>query len=263
MNKVDFNQVQWYAKRASYAYNSPADIQLTFPNVTRITTVKGTNVQYFVETIPDKNAQLVSIRGTANVKNAIEDMEYLQTKDTRLDIFVHDGFNEDTELVYRDLLPHLDKNKEILLTGHSLGAAVSTLLMMYFKEDGYTLGQLINFGQPKVTNKAGVAKYQSLPLLRVIDENDIVPMMPATTLLNSIHGRYEHLGPEIILLEGEYYVSQDQHMQLQTHSASFWENMTEASVSAHMIKHYLHNIKSKLKTSKQISFSDRAKYIDT
>jgi hypothetical protein len=263
MNKVDFKEVQWYAMRASYAYSSPDEIQQIFPNVIRTVTVDGTKVQYFLEDIPDSHAQLVSIRGTANIKNAIEDLEYLQTKDDQLGIYVHDGFREDSQLVYRDLLPHLDKDKKVLLTGHSLGAAISTLLMMYLQEDGFDVGLSVNFGQPKVTNKKGVFKYQFLPLLRVVDENDVVPMMPATSLLNSIHGRYEHFGKEIILLEGEYYVFQDEHMQRETNSTSFWKNMTRASVDAHMIKHYLHNIKSKQKSAKQIPFDDRKQYIDT
>jgi hypothetical protein len=263
MSKINFKEVQWYAIRSSYAYNTPDEIQQNFPNVIRTVTVDGTKVQYFLEDIPDKDAQLVSVRGTANIKNAIEDLEYLQTKDETLGIFVHDGFREDSLRVYRDLLPHLDKKKDVLLTGHSLGAAISTLLMMYLQEDGFTVGLSVNFGQPKVTNSKGVEKYKSLPLLRVIDENDVVPMMPATSLLNSIHGRYEHLGTEMILLEGEYYVFQDEHMQQETNSTSFWKNMTDVSVNAHMIKHYLDNIKSKLKTSKQVPFDDRKQYIDT
>ena len=263
MNKVDFNEVQWYANRASYAYSSPQEIQQTLAGVTRIATVKGTEVQYFIQDVPDKNAQLISIRGTANFKNAIEDMEYLQVEDSVLGIFLHKGFREDSELVYRDLLPFLDNSKKVLVTGHSLGAAISTILMMYLHEGGFEIGLSINFGQPKVTNGEGVRKYQSLPLLRVADENDVVPMMPATSLLNSIHGRYEHLGMEIILLEGKYYVFQDEHMQRETNSTSFWQNMTDVSVDAHMIKHYLHNIKSKLKTAEQIPFDDRKQYIDT
>ncbi|TDF42488.1 lipase family protein [Alteromonadaceae bacterium M269] len=263
MSKVNFKQVQWYAERAAYAYDSPEEIRKTFPTTTRVVTVPGTNVQYFIEDLPDKKAQLVSIRGTANMKNALEDAEYLQAKDKKLDIYVHAGFGEDSERVYRDLLPHLDKDKEILLTGHSLGAAISTILMMYLQEEGFQVGQSINFGQPKVTNEAGAALFKSLPLLRVIDENDVVPLLPPMSLLNSIHGRYKHFGTEMILLEGEFYVFQDEHVQQETKSTSFWSNMTDISVGAHMIKHYLHNIKSKLNHSKQIPFEDRKQYIDS
>lgn len=261
-NKVDFSQVQWYAKRASVAYATPEIIKKTFPNVTRVATVAGTQVQYFVENITDKPVQVVSIRGTANIKNAIEDAEYIQSTNNNLGIFVHKGFAQDTYLVYQDLLPYLDKSKEIVLTGHSLGAAISTLLMMYLQEDGFKLGLSINFGQPKVTNKVGALKYAKLSLLRVIDENDVVPLLPPISVVDSVHGIYQHIGEEIILLEGIYYVLQDQHMQRHTSSNSFWKNLLDVSIDAHFIKNYIHNIDSKLSGSKQIPFSQREAYIN-
>jgi len=261
-HKVDFAQVQWYAKRASVAYTTPENINKTFPNVTRVATVTGTQVQYFIENLDKKIAQVVSIRGTANIKNAIKDAEYLQSNNKKLGVFVHKGFDTDTYLLYLDLLPYLDKSKEIILTGHSLGAAISTLLMMYLHEDGFNLGLSINFGQPKVTNKVGAAKYATLPLLRVIDENDVVPLLPPTSVVDSVHGIYQHIGEEIILLEGQFYVLQDQHLQRNTGSNSFWKNLLNVSVDAHFIKHYIHNIDSKLSGSKQIPFSQRKAYID-
>ena len=54
-----------------------------------------------VEQLDDKSAQVVSIRGTANIKNAIEDAEYLQSNNKNLGIFVHKGFDEDAYLVYQ------------------------------------------------------------------------------------------------------------------------------------------------------------------
>jgi predicted lipase len=261
-HSVNFAQMQWFANRASVVYSTAEEIKSNFPLVTRVATVKGTKVQYFIELLDEKPAQVVAIRGTANLKNAIIDAEYLQSNNRKLGVFVHKGFDADTYLLYQDLLPHLDKSKEVILTGHSLGAAISTLLMMYLHEDGFKLGLSINFGQPKVTNKVGADKYANLPLLRVIDENDVVPLLPPSTLVDSVHGIYHHIGKETILLEGQYYVFQDQHLQRSTGSNSFWENLLDESVAAHFIKHYLHNIKSKLNDSKQIPFSERDAYID-
>lgn len=260
--KVDFNELRWYAERASSAYQTEQEIRTKFPDTVRVTTVNNTQVQYFLEQSTSQDAQVLSIRGTANLRNAVEDAEYLQVKNSKLGIYVDKGFDEDTALIYKDVLPYLDKDKEIILTGHSLGAAISTLLMMYLHEDGFKIGRSINFGQPKVTNDAGKGKYNFLPLLRVIDENDVVPLLPATTFLDSIHGEYTHIGPEVILLEGLYYVYQDEHMLRETKSDSFWSNLTDVSLGAHVIKHYMHNINSKLQASKQIPFNEREKYID-
>lgn len=259
---VDFRKIQWYADRASSAYQSEQEIMDAFPDTVRVKTVGNTKVQYFLENPLNQNKQILSIRGTANVKNAIEDAEYLQVKNSKLGIYVDKGFDQDTALIYADVLPHLDKNKEIIITGHSLGAAISTLMMMYLHVDGFKVGDSVNFGQPKVTNGAGREKYHDLPLLRIIDENDLVPLLPPKSLLDSIHGQYTHIGPEVILLEGLYYVYQDEHLQRETDSISFWSNLRDLSVKAHFIKHYQHNIDSKLATSKQIPYDQRKQYID-
>ena len=262
LKRIDFKQIQWYANRASFAYNTPTEIQKTYPDTVRVASVNGTDVQYFIENPVSASSQVISIRGTANLANVREDAEYLPSKNHKLGIYVHKGFDEDTLLVYRDLLPHLDKNKKVILTGHSLGAAISTLLMMYLHEDGFTIELSINFGQPKVTNRKGAGKYAFLPLLRVADENDVVPLLPPTTLLDAIHGTYQHIGSEIILLEGLFYVFQDEHLQRQTSSDSFWKNLGHESIDEHFMKHYLHNINSKLDSSKEVPFEQREKYID-
>jgi predicted lipase len=259
---VNFEQIKWYAQRASAAYQSEEAIKKAFPDTTRITTIKGTKVQYFIENPKNGKTQVVSIRGTNNLANVREDAEILQSNNQKLGIYVHKGFDEDANLIYHDLLPFLDKDKELIFTGHSLGAAVSTLLMMYLHEDGFKIGLSVNFGQPKVTNSIGAEKYAFLPLLRVVDENDVVPLLPPTSLISSSHGIYEHMGSEVILLEGVYYVYQDTHLQRQSSSDSFWKNLGNTSIDAHFIKHYLHNIASKLKSAEQIPFIEREKYID-
>lgn len=259
---VNFSEVQWYADRASAAYQTKNKIQAKFPQVQHFGTIAETDLQYFVENLKDSATQLIAIRGTASIRNAIEDFEYLQSKNKKLNIYVHSGFDENAYLIYKQLLPHLDQSKQILLTGHSLGAAISTLLMMYLHEDGYNLGLSINFGQPKVTNQQGSKKYQHLPLLRIVDENDVVPTLPANTLADTVHGVYAHFGSSVILLEGQYYVFQDRHLQTETEANSLWDNAFDVSIKAHFIQHYLHNIQSKLTISKPIPYDERKQYID-
>jgi len=179
----------------------------------------------------------------------------------KLKIFVHSGFDHDAFLVFQDMLPCLDKSKTLVLTGHSLGAAISTLIMMYLYEEQFELGLSINFGQPKVTNRQGTEVYKSLPLLRVADENDVVPLLPPITLLDSIHGEYAHLGPELILLKNQYYVYQDQALQRKLPTDSFWENLAEISVKQHFIVNYLNNIHAKLSKAQQVPYALRERYI--
>lgn len=257
---ISFVEVDWYAQRAAMAYQSEAVIRKKYPNTVLVASTKDYDVQYFLEMDTEHQRQIISIRGTDNLLNIREDAEYVQSRNPKLGIYVHDGFDQGAYDIFNALKPHLNQSYSTIVTGHSLGAAIATILMMHLYEDGYTLGRSINFGQPKVTNREGAKKYKSLPLLRVADENDLVPLLPPTDFVDSIHGAYEHLGPELILLQGEYYVYQTHHQLDAHHADSFWDNLGDESVTAHYMKNYLHNIASKMKTSSAVSFDQRERY---
>ncbi len=226
-----------------------------------VATTHNSKVQYFLEQDPAHQRQIISIRGTDNLDNIREDVEYIESRNPNLGIFVHSGFDEDTNQIFTALLPHLNKSREVIVTGHSLGAAISTLLMMYLHEEGFQVGTSINFGQPKITNRAGAEKYKFLPLIRVADENDLVPMVPPADFVDAIHGAYQHLGPEVILLQGEYYVYQTHHQVERDDVDSFWDNLGDESITAHYMKHYLQNIESKLTQAKAVPYDQREHYL--
>jgi hypothetical protein len=262
-HKVDFNHIQWFAERAAIAYEDKATITAQYQHVTLIETIRDENVLFFLEHSRTWDYQVVTIRGTANFANAEEDAEYLPVFNDKLGIYLHKGFDQDSTAIYQQLKPRLDKNKPVRITGHSLGAAIATVLMMHLDTDGYSLEASVNFGQPKLTNGDGVARFAHLPMTRVVDENDVVPMLPATTLLDSIHGIYTHLGPEVVLLEGVYYAFQDARQSTAEAKGSFWRNLPQASIEAHKMDHYLNNIRSKRSTAKQVPFARKNQFVDT
>lgn len=257
---INFEEINWYAQRAAIAYQPEAEIRKAFPNTVLVASPDNSEVQYFLEVDHARRQQIIAIRGTDNLRNVREDADYVESRNSKLGIYVHRGFDEDAYQIFNAILPRLDKSYTLIVTGHSLGAAISTILMMYLHEEGFELGQSINFGQPKVTNHDGVQKYRLLPLLRVADENDLVPLVPPTDLLDSIHGPYEHLGPELILLKGKYYTYQSHHQVEENSVDSFWHNLGDESVSDHFMKNYLHNIASKLNGAKAVSFDQRERY---
>ena len=261
LRKIDFSEVHWYAQRARAAYSTAAEIKARFPEVVHVVSVPGTDVQYFVETFPERRLQLVSVRGTDNLANIAQDADFLMTKDPKLDIYVHRGFDADARKVYQNLLPHLDSTMEQRLTGHSLGAAISSLLMIYLYEDGFQVGPSVNFGQPKFTNKVGVGRYQFLPLTRVVDANDPVPLVPPVTLVDVEHGVFEHLGKEVILLSGEYYTYLSKHDASRLSVGDFWENIGSESAADHHISQYASNIHDKLAGAAQIPYQQREEFI--
>lgn len=259
--QIRFHEVDWYAQRAAAAYQSEALIRATFPATQLVATSAQGKVQYFMELDHQHRRQIIAVRGTDNLRNIRDDVAYIESRNPKLGIFVHNGFDRDTDQIFRDIQPKLNKKYTTIVTGHSLGAAIATLLMMYLYEEGYPLGPSINFGQPKVTNHAGAQKYRHLPLLRVADENDLVPLVPPTDLLDSLHGAYEHLGPELILLQGKYYSYQTQH-QVRTEGVdSFWDNLGNESITEHFMTHYLRNINSKLEGATAVPYAQRERYI--
>lgn len=260
-NSVQFNEIYWYAKRAKAAYGNETTIRDDFPETVRIHTLPKSNIQYFLEYHSAEALQVVSVRGTENIKNWQADADYVQAKDGKLGIYVHKGFDHATRELYHDVSAEIKKGYRLRTTGHSLGAAVSTLLMMYLQHDGIEIDKSINFGQPKFTNKNGVEKYRSLPLLRVVDENDVVPLVPPVTLVDSIHGRYQHLGPEVILLQDQYYTFVDEQAAEQESIGSFWKDLGHESVKEHFMDNYIKNIEAKLKAATPVPYADRHKYV--
>ncbi|MBD5771730.1 lipase family protein [Marinomonas colpomeniae] len=204
-------------------------------------------VRYFLSKSND--AQTVGVRGTANLTNAMLDLDVALQLDTQLNIKLHNGFSSSAKAVYRDIKPYLVADKPIHLTGHSLGGAIAVVLAMYLQQDGFDVTQVITFGQPKVTNVAGAAKFTELPLIRVVTPNDIVPLVPPLSPLQIKElDIYWHMGVEVILMgNGEY--AETSGVKSALRATKFTTSIpSEKNLNAHKMTTYMTLI-SKLKES--------------
>ncbi len=261
MNEIDFQEVWWFAQRAAAVYRREDQIRESLPEVARVATLPGFEVQYFHEHHAQSELQVISVRGTANFGNVWEDVAYLQSRDEDLGFYAHHGFHEASMRIYADLRPRLSLEQEVRVTGHSMGAGIAALLMIYLHEGGFQVGRSVNFGQPKVTNRTGAERYGFLPLVRVVDEDDLVPLVPPTTLLDSIHGVYDHFGEEVLLLDGEHYTCLEQHDPVRRSADSFWKHIAHVSIEEHFMKHYLSNIRGKLDKAVAVPYDRRRRYL--
>jgi predicted lipase len=88
---------------------------------------------------------------------------------------------------------YVHQNSKVLVTGHSLGAAMATLAAVDLANAGYDT-DLITFGSPRVGNKA-FSEYVNNTVngvnLRVTHGNDIVTVFPP-----QLTG-YHHVGREV------------------------------------------------------------------
>ena len=93
----------------------------------------------------------------------------------------------------------INKNCKILITGHSLGGAIATLVASYLTDLGVDKESMdiYTFGAPPVGGEDFCQKYEKgLNLYRVVNENDIVPKIDKISSLN-------HFGEKIVLASNE------------------------------------------------------------
>ena len=259
--QVDFASLETYALRSKAAYGTEQAIRAAYPNTVRIATPQNTEVRYFVERDDKTKTQFIVVRGTANHRNLKEDVAAKVREDGRAAIPVHSGFDAAARAIYADLQPYLKPGYTTYITGHSLGGAIAALLGIYAIEDGHKVLRIVTFGQPRFTTAKGVAKLSDLPLTRVVDENDIIPMVPPATKLDKTYGPYEHVGPEIILLEGPRYVYLPSHDANRLSLDEFWRTEGYADLQDHKMDNYLKRIALKKRGAIPIAYNSRERYV--
>jgi predicted lipase len=131
--------------------------------------------RYMLGTVAKARRHEIWIRGTANTSNAFSDLEFTKRRDPRLGINLHRGFAAMALAVYEDLVPRLRPGYELVIFGHSLGAAEATILGMLLSPDGWKVTRVYASGSPRVTDAEGARKFENLPVLRIINEGDPVP----------------------------------------------------------------------------------------
>jgi triacylglycerol lipase len=259
---LDFNEFYAYALRSGTAYDSDAVIKAKYPLTIRINAPQQTKVKYFLERDDKAHRQFITVRGTDNNKNLDEDLTIAVREDRKIDIPVHHGFDSSARAIDNDVKPYLKPGYKTYLTGHSLGAAVAALLAVYLIEDGVPVERVVTFGQPRFTTAEGAKRLTFLPLTRVVDENDIIPLIaPSTVVLDPRFGPYEQVGAEVILLEGPDYVYLPVHDADRISLGEFWRSFTFANLQDHHIEKYLRRIADKTRFANQVPYTERERFV--
>lgn len=122
---------------------------------------------------------LISIRGTANVSDALADGKIIKAKTAYGGI--HAGFLGEFEEVYNQIerFVYSHEKRPIHITGHSLGGAIATIVAVELAKDGYEVN-LCTFGSPRVGDADFADTFKSLNIehTRVVHADDIVPRFP-------------------------------------------------------------------------------------
>lgn len=258
--KIDFKLLYQAALLADQAYQGQSEIIGKYPGKSAwVATPGDTNVQYVLITNTKRKVQVIAVRGTVDDTNWDLNMDTRGINDQKAGILMHHGFRTAAAAIYHDLKPRLKPAYQIYLTGHSMGGAVAAILGTYLVDDKFQVAGIYTFGQPKFTNVAGAKAYRDLPLLRVINQNDVVTALPDTTK-DSAH-RFAHVGAVINLLSGPYYVYLDVYQTLRLSPGTLGRYFTQMSIPDHKMKWYLRNLRGKLNGAIRVSLADRDKYI--
>lgn len=138
---------------------------------------------------------IVSCRGTepTALNDVMADLEVIKTvwSSEGGTGYVHQGFKHEVDKVYEGIHNYIKKHgkdKKIWVTGHSLGAAMATLVAAKLTEDGEQITYVYSFGSPR----AGGSEFatwcdKNLKHKRFVNNNDIVPCVPTAF-------RWQHSG---------------------------------------------------------------------
>jgi len=258
---INFNEIYAYAERSNAAYKDKLAIKAKYPSTIRINSPDGIQVRYFMEQDNKTHTQFITIRGTHNNQNISEDIDISVREDRKVDIPVHTGFDLAARAVFNDLKPYLKPGYKTYVTGHSLGGAIAAILAIYLIEDGVQVERVVTFGQPRFTTAEGVKRLGFLPLTRVVDENDIVPLVPPNAFIIGGFGPFEHVGTEVILLEGQDFVFLPSHDANRIALGEFWRSLSFADLKDHEMQKYLRRIASKATGAIEVPYTERQKYI--
>lgn len=168
---------------------------------------KSYDTQGVVGVMPSQSTIYVAYRGSTSIQDWLDNLDDLKTSYPYCDnCEVHKGFYKTEQAQYplvksyvADLLLKYPTYK-VIISGHSLGAALSTLVAMDLVADKTVPASSIrvfNFGSPRIGNDE-FAYYTSKTLLdhnRNTHHKDIVPHVP-------MHERFTHI-------DGEWYQNGD------------------------------------------------------
>ena len=169
---------------------------------------KNTDLQAGI-TISETNKRIsIVFRGSESIYDWYYDLSFFK-KHLHDNVYVHGGFykqlhNDDMYLnITNELIELLSKNEnyDIYITGHSLGAALSTLY-------GYELSRqlsnkitVVSFASPRIGNgsfKVAFDKQENLKHYRISNKRDIVTAVPNIN--------FTHVGINITLTDSKYKI---------------------------------------------------------
>lgn len=161
------------------------------------------------------NIVYIAARGTSSIKDAVHDLQVWRTKCKFLNnTNVHTGFLNQylsvQSCIHEEIKKHTEENKvkSIVFTGHSLGAAVSTIAALDFKlKNPKKIVKCITFASPRV----GCSKFAKVfnevidVSHRVVYHRDPVSFAPICLRFRHVNGCIHFKKNSTVLVSEDYF----------------------------------------------------------
>ncbi|MFV1982437.1 MAG: lipase family protein [Thiohalomonadales bacterium] len=260
-NPVNFKLIKDYANLASAAYKTSSNLKKTkFLNnysLTHYNAIDELGISYFLITNDKTRNQSIAIRGTSNIENTMANLSVKLTFDNHTGIYLHQGYLLIAQAIYSELKDYIKKDYTINATGHSMGGAVALILAMALDKDKVKIGEIVTFGQPKITNLAGAYKFQHLNITRVVTPKDLIPLVPLIDPMDiNDLDIYWHQGKEILLLPGSRYSVLEGLSSMLRATRFTQEMLNEDNILNHQMRHYQAMLNKKIPDSKLVPYKN-------
>jgi triacylglycerol lipase len=140
--------------------------------------------------LTNNTEQVLAFRGTQpkELNDIAADLKSWKMK-SKTDGEVHDGFYDEVEKLWADIIPLISATKPLFITGHSLGGAMATIAASRLEKQTECL---YTFGSPRVGNKKFI-DHVLVKHYRWRNNNDLVPTVPFFIMGFRHHGTFCYL----------------------------------------------------------------------
>ncbi len=217
--------------------------------------IPGYSVSFVLATNDTTKKHLLAVRGTSNIDNIIVDAAFVLVPDKLSGIDIHQGFLLSARDIYQEIHSQINPEYTIDTIGHSLGGATALIIAMMLDAQGYPIGEVITFGQPKVTNISGSRKFKHLDIKRLVTPKDVVPLVPPVDPMDLMKfSIFWHQGTEIVLYKNNQY-SVLSGINSMKRAVDFLNDIpTEKHLSSHFMSNYISHLKTKLDSPEEIEY---------
>jgi hypothetical protein len=266
-SRDDFSHWLDAAYIADATYKSRQDIEQVLASqgytLKQFKQLQGFSVGYVIATNDKSRQHIIAVRGTSNMENIVVDAAFVLVPDNITGVDIHQGFLLSARDIYQQILPELTPGYTINTVGHSLGGAAALIIAMMLDAQGYSVGEVITFGQPKVTNISGSRTFKHLDVKRLVNPKDIVPLVPPLDPMEMMNlSIFWHQGTEIVLFKNNQY-SVLSGMDSMMRATDFLNDMpSEQHLENHFMSTYIAHLKSKQASAEQIKYKSDFKFSD-